>query len=731
MTTTIQNCDQEPIHALGLIQGHGALVAFDQNGRVVAHSANASSLIGPLPAIGMQTSDAQFDAIARDVVARSLADPRLSIETVACRGANDQLFDLVAHWSDGLLLLEWEAKPADAPSATHYATLLQGAMQQLQRNAEFSVADLLQIATHAVQMLTGFDRVMAYRFLPDDSGEVIAESRPADMAPYLGLRYPAGDIPAQARRLYVLNPIRHIADVHAQTVAIEPALDPQTGHPLNLSHSILRSVSPIHIEYLKNMGVTASMSISIIVEGKLWGLIACHHRVPLSVSHAVRLSCTVLTQVLAIMVERTELSQRGQAENRIENLRGQIADALASSEDATAGLLAANAALLNLIPSDGLSVVVGQRVGSFPAHLDRMAAIRVADFLTDSHQDLLATDSIVRDAPQLDGLHGQASNTSGLLAIQMSSGEIPITLIWWRVELVETIQWAGSQDKITAAGPNGGGLRPRASFEIWKETVRGTSRAWSNVDRFAARELKSILQDVALNQLRALEQERSALLAVMGHDLRDPLQAIDLVVTMMGRGLMSPDDSAKRIGHSTQRMQSLIAYILDVSRLRTGLGLAMTLQSSDLGQLLAITLHQAQLSHPGIEMEINLAKLGDACVDKDRLVQAVSNLLSNARHHGDLRFPIQVHAYSDGNQHRIEIKNRIAQGQEFNPGPMTSEFKASSTGNPRNKAGLGLGLYIANAIAVGHGGALESRLVDRDVQFTIVLARGAGNPIAV
>ena len=624
------------------------------------------------------------------------------------------------HWSDDLLLAEWEAKPLNVPPTTHYANLVQQSIQLLQRSAASSLEQLLQVATDAIRTLTGFDRVMAYRFLPDGSGSVSAESKRAQLAPYLHLRYPAGDIPAQARRLYVLNAIRHIANVKEAPVPIEPAIVRATGKPLNLTHSTLRSVSPIHIEYLTNMGVAASMSVSIVVDGKLWGLIACHHMEPLSVPHAVRVSCTVLAQVLSITVEWNELSQRALAERRIEGLRSQVADALAAADDATAGLLAANDAMRGLIGCDALSVLVGQRVGSFPANLDRAAAIKVADYLSDHHQDLLVTDSVSRDVPELDGLLTEVNHASGILAIQLS-GTPAITIIWWRAELVETVHWAGQPEKITTTGTNAERPRPRKSFEIWQETVRCSSRAWDATDRFAARELKAILQEVALNHIRVAEHERAALLAIMGHDLRDLLQAIDMVVTLMGRGLVSSGDGAKRIEYSSQRMQSLIAYILDVSRLRTGVGLAMEVRKIALAPLLYATFERAQQAHPGVEMTVEIGDLGDCLVDGDRLVQAVSNLLSNARHHGDMRFPIQVSASRWGAQWRIAIANRIPAGASFAPGPMTRPFNVSSSRNPRNKTRLGLGLYIANAIAVGLGGALEVDRISDDARFTIVL----------
>jgi two-component system, chemotaxis family, sensor kinase Cph1 len=732
MATTIQNCDQEPIHTLGFVQDHGALIAFDKSGLTAAASNNAASLLGSVPALGMQIGSRHFDRVARVTIARSLAEPDIILESVVCKGVDGATFDLVMHWSAELLLVEWEARPRNAPPASHYASLVQLGIQRLQRSSGFSLEQLLQVATDVVCALSGFGRVMAYRFLPDGSGEVIAESLSADEASYLHQRFPATDIPDQARRLYVLNPTRHIADVLSAPVLI----DRTPGCPgggLDLSYSILRSVSPTHIEYLRNMDVGASMSTSIVVDGKLWGLIACHHAKPLRVPYAVRLSCTVLTQMLAIMVERSELSQRALAESRIENLRGQIAEALALADDATAGLLAANEAMRSLIVSEGLSIVVGQRVGSLPEHLDRAAAIEVSEFMASSHQELLVTDSISRDLPPLKAVQNGVDAFPGILALQIH-GETTITIIWWRAELAQTINWAGPPGKIVESGSRGDRLAPRLSFATWTEVVRGSSRAWNHTDRFAARELKAILQEVALNQIRATEHERTALLAILGHDLRDPLQAIDMAVTLMGRGLVTTGDSAKRIEYSSRRMQSVISYILDVSRLRQGVGLALDLRPTALSPFLTTMLEEAQLAFPGVDMEVSISDLGDADVDEDRLIQAVSNLLSNARQHGDLRYPIHVNAYRTANEQRIEIANRLPSGHRFLPGPMTSPLKAKTSVNVRNKTGLGLGLYIANAIIVGHDGELKSERMESDVRFTIVLrcvASDEAQPIAV
>jgi light-regulated signal transduction histidine kinase (bacteriophytochrome) len=716
----ILNCDQEPIHSLGLVQNHGALVAFNKSGVAMAASSNAATLLGSVPSLGAAFGEAHFDSIARDAIKRALTDAETVFESVVCGGVSDTVFDLVIHWSADLLVVEWESRPDDAPATSHYASLVQLGIQKLQRSSSFSLDQLLQVATDVVRTLSGFDRVMAYRFLPDGSGHVVAEALSHDATSYLHQRFPATDIPAQARRLYVLNPIRHMANVWSDPVTINRWHDLSTGGGLDLTYSILRSVSPIHIEYLKNMDVDASMSTSIIVDGKLWGLIACHHTKPLCVPYAVRLSCTVLTQMLAIMVERSELSERALAESRIENLRGRIAEALALADDATAGLLESNEAMRSLIASDGLSVVVGQRVGSFPERLARSPAIRIAESMALTRREFLVTDSISRDLPYFNNDEPQLDVYPGILALQIQ-GETTITIIWWRAELAETINWAGAPGKVIKSGPNGDRLTPRLSFATWQQTVRGSSKAWNQTDLFAARELKAILQEVALNQIRATEHERTALLAILGHDLRDPLQAIDMAVTLMGRGLVTTGDSAKRIEYSSRRMQSVISYILDVSRLRQGVGLALTLRPAALTPFLITLLDEAQLAFPGMQMEVSIDDLGEADVDEDRLIQAISNLLSNARQHGDLRYPIHVRAYRAADEQRIEIANRLPAGAHFFPGNMTSPLKAGASVNARNKTGLGLGLYIANAIIEGHQGGLKSERAGNDVRFTIVL----------
>jgi two-component system, chemotaxis family, sensor kinase Cph1 len=400
----VANCEQEPIHALGLIQPHGALLAFNRGGELIACSDNATRMLGTLPARGSPLSDGHLDQCARVAISRALHHRGSVSESFEWASPAGECFDLVMHWSGNTLIAEFEQIAPNTPSASQFALFCQRAIGRLQGKQYGTVVELLQDTAEAIRSMTGFDRVMAYRFLGDGSGEVLAEARHEDLSPYLHQRYPASDIPAQARRLYVLNPIRQIASVNDNPVAIAPDLDPETKAPLDLSHSVLRSVSAVHIEYLKNMGVGASMSVSIIVDGKLWGLFACHHMTPYRASHAVRLSCTVLTQVVSILVSQTEARLRLANDHRTQELSQRIATELSDADDLVAGLTAAASAIIELVDCDCAFAVVDQE--AIPLHCSgvshRAPLVALSAHMTESHRDFFVTNSWARDVESLE-----------------------------------------------------------------------------------------------------------------------------------------------------------------------------------------------------------------------------------------------------------------------------------------------------------------------------------------
>jgi two-component system, chemotaxis family, sensor kinase Cph1 len=723
----VANCDQEPIHALGFIQPHGALLCLNRDGILLAASENATAMLGPLPELGARFDARHLDASAREALERALRRPAAAAESFEWVAASGEGFDLVLNWSADTLLVEFEQIPPQTPNASQFALYCQRAIGQLQGKQYESVTELLQETAQAIRTMTGFDRVMGYRFLGDGSGEVIAEACREDLPPYLHQRYPASDIPAQARRLYLLNPVRQIASIESRPVPLVPGLHPQTQAPFDLSHSVLRSVSSVHIEYLRNMGVGASMSVSIIVDGKLWGLFACHHMQSYRASHAVRLSCTVLTQVVSILVSQTEARLRLSHDHRTQELGQGIAADLSHADDFVAGLAGAARAIVDMIDCDAAFAVVDQEVlplaGARVTHRAELAAL--AAHLVETRTDLLVTDSWHRDLPNLVPIPTPNGAAAGCLAIQVG-GDAPVAVIWLRDELVETINWAGPPEKVVAQGPNGPRLTPRGSFEVWKQTVTGSSRAWSEADQRAAREMRAILQDVALQRMREAERARTTLLATLGHDLRNPLQAINMAMLLMGRGLATSMDTAKRVEGSTRRMQSLIEYILDVSRIRSGLGLGLSREKVSLRDVVESTVEQNRLAHPGVTIATQVGGgIGEAFIDPDRFSQALTNLISNARQHGDITHPIELTVGADASAQTVEISNRLRERPAISFERLLDPFKSGSLNNSNNRGGLGLGLYIANAIVKGHDAKLEGRFDQTHARVTIRLERSA------
>ncbi|MBF3232066.1 GAF domain-containing protein, partial [Pseudomonas aeruginosa] len=300
---TLANCEDEPIHVPGAIQPHGALVTLRADGMVLAASENIQALLGFVASPGSYLTQEQVGPEVLRMLEEGLTGNGPWSNSVETR-IGEHLFDVIGHSYKEVFYLEFEIRTADTLSITSFTLNAQRIIAQVQLHND--TASLLSNVTDELRRMTGYDRVMAYRFRHDDSGEVVAESRREDLESYLGQRYPASDIPAQARRLYIQNPIRLIADVAYTPMRVFPALNPETNESFDLSYSVLRSVSPIHCEYLTNMGVRASMSISIVVGGKLWGLFSCHHMSPKLIPYPVRMSFQIFSQVCSAIVERLE-----------------------------------------------------------------------------------------------------------------------------------------------------------------------------------------------------------------------------------------------------------------------------------------------------------------------------------------------------------------------------------------------------------------------------------------
>ncbi|MCD9199512.1 SpoIIE family protein phosphatase [Aeromicrobium wangtongii] len=478
----LTTCDQEPIHVPGAIQPHGLLLALDQDERVVMASRNCADLLG-IPArdlSGMRLQDVLGPEPAR-LVPRALAEGDVSapLRTTLPPGQGTlagQDVDLIVHRSGTRVVVELEPVSDPVPSQHVSYRSARAAVTRLTQSS--TVPELCDQLASEIRRLTGFDRVMVYRFDENWNGEVIAEQRREHLNPFLGLHYPSTDIPAQARRLYTVNWTRLIADIGYDPVAIDPVLDPATGAPLDLSHSVLRSVSPIHIEYLSNMGVSASMSVSMVKDGQLWGLVACHHYSgPLRVSYDARSAAEFLGQTASQLVH-----DRARADTRTDELLASVnlaritAD-LASDQRPVYDTLLQDSRLLGLVDATGVALWVEGSMSTLgdvpPEHVLHTIAARLGEGGEVSGRPVASS--------HLQALDPELAAFSDVAAGAMYIGNGPDRwMMWLRPELERSVDWGGDpyNKALALAEDPTVRLSPRKSFAKWQETVRGHSAPW-------------------------------------------------------------------------------------------------------------------------------------------------------------------------------------------------------------------------------------------------------------
>lgn len=713
---TLDNCADEPIHIPGSIQPHGALLAFDAGGALLAWSDNVSSLLGLTPALNLPLAalslPADVHAIARECL-DGMEDGESPASALEVSIGSHQ-FDCIVHAYAARLMIEFELRDVPSDAVAAFALKAHAAIDRLKRQK--SIDALLQLATEQVRAITGFDRVMAYRFHHDDSGDVTAEARRDDLEPYLGRRYPASDIPAQARRLYIINTLRLIADIGYTP---SPLRGRAGDAPLDLSHSVLRSVSPIHIEYLQNMGVGASMSVSIVVNGRLWGLLACHHMSAHQVPYSIRMAADVMAQVIASLVQSIESRERALLVERSAEVRTRVMETLLHADEPARALLKHASALCQSLQAEALVITQYGKVMVHGEVAPELAA-RIVASLPDGGKEIIERTALDQWPSEL---HDALAPWAGMLALRFD----PVTAGWLvalRREQIHTIRWAGRPEKDIRIGPLGPRLTPRGSFDEWREQVRGRAVPWDATQQLAATQLLGEMHRASVAKHIETDRARAQLLAMLGHDLRGPLHSINMAATVLQLGGAAGTVST-RIQSSSSRMERLISQVLDMSRISGGLGLGVDRQQVDLVPLLADLLDEVRTAHPDLQMTAAMPPTLPALLDSDRMMQLVSNLVSNARHHGTHGEAIEVRlSEHDDGALLLEVRNTAAPiADELLP-TLYSPLKHASVGNVRNRGGLGLGLHIAQQIARDHGGDIAYRYEAPQVVFAVTLPRG-------
>ncbi|WP_434622158.1 ATP-binding protein [Azospirillum sp. B2RO_4] len=729
-TLDLDACAREPIHIPGSIQPHGHLLGMEVDSlRLVCASAEAGAVLNRPPGEAFGTPVDQLIAAASTAsLLRGLraapAEP-VQLDILHLRGGDE--FQAIGHRSGDLVILELEELPANGVGTLEalYPQMREG-IRRMQAAHDFEA--LLAITAQEVRALTGFDRVLIYRFDEQWNGTVIAEDGNDRLPSYRGLRFPASDIPQQARRLYALNRLRLIADARYQPVPI--LSDRRDLPPLDLSFSVLRSVSPVHLEYMRNMGTPASMSISVMDGDRLWGLISCHHAEPRQVSFAVRTACDLLGQMLSSQMIALERALDADHRIRSKSTQARLLAHMAAADHFIDGLGEDREDLLALVNADGAAILFDgdcRLIGRTPPQ-EVVEAIG-ADLAGQGIKDLFASHQLPVESPAAAGMERTAS---GLLAISISQLH-PSYLLWFRPEIVQTIDWAGDPNKPLDAS---GGLSPRNSFEAWKETVRGQSLPWSHGEIEAAGDFRNAIVSIVLRkaeemaalneELRRSNSELAAFSYSVSHDLRAPFRHVSSYAELLRS--RTADKLNERERHY---LDSIIEAASSAGRLVDGLlhfsqlGRATLARVEvDVGRLVEEVRHLLEPDLQGRDVRWTVHPLPNVNGDPTMLRLVVQNLLSNAIKYTRDRAAseIEVGCRSTADAYEFYVRDN---GRGFDmayAGKLFGVFQRLH--REEEFEGIGIGLANVRRIVERHGGRVwaDGRL-DHGATFHFSLPR--------
>ena len=741
-------CALEPIHIPGSIQPHAVVIVL-QDGIIVQASQNSTSLFGaggrvaetlagrPLAdLVGIDTAD---QLIGR--VGRPAPQPRRPRSSRFVLGGKTVDITVVAiadpRGSDvDVQIVQFEPATSDDTGEVNFAAEITDAMMRI-HSADSSEAVVDEVCGF-VKSLTGFDRVMAYRFEADDHGIVIAEHREPALEPFLGLHYPESDIPAQARKLYVSQWLRIIPDARYRPSPLIPRNLPD-GRSLDLSGITSRSVSPVHCEYLANMGVLASMSISVVVGGRLWGLIACHHyrgtRLP---STPVREACEFVALAASVMISSRLAEEHTARALTTESLRRRLGEHLSNSDDVALGLTADPQLLLDQADASGVAIVFRGSVTLSGHTPDAEAVLAVVADIAAIHPGVVfSTDCTAEHYPSLVP-HGDSA--AGLLAMPISSLNRNY-VVWFRAEQRTEVRWAGEPPNAMRASPDGlRHLSPRASFEAWSEAVEGRSRPWSSEHIAAIESVRDLVAGHITHTVEKMAKlnadlarsnaELDAFAYLGAHDLQEPLRSLANHANFLVEDYSDVLDEdglerLKTISNLAGRMAGMIRRLLDNARLgRSELDIeAMPLASivDDVSELLS-----GRLEMSGTQLEL----VSDAEIlgDRDMITHVVMNLVSNAITYNASTEPL-VQIGSVALSSTARGADVISQSLVGEIAPQVVFVRDNGIGIPADAlesifgvfhrlhepneygGGSGAGLAIARRIVQRHGGSLWAESV--------------------
>lgn len=673
----LTNCDREPIHIPGNIQPHGVLLVLDavtltvlqasQNAEQL-HGVSAESLIGRNleHAIGPDVATRLASDLAL-VLPRSR--PQLLRTVIPGFNQADHRFRAIVHRIDDLYILEFE-RMASTDTNFESAVDIHAQIDTYTLHAEEirSIIDLCQLTAASIRQLTGFDRVLIYRFDEDWHGIVVGEDGNGQLPSLLQHRFPASDIPSQARELYRINRIRIIPDAFYEPVPVIPAINSRTRQSLDMSFCILRSVSPVHVEYMRNMETASSMSISILKEGRLWGLISCHHRRPRLVPFQTRGTCDLIARAFSLRLSALETIAAFERGLEVKSVFARLFAMMAERGDFATALTEHGDELLSFTGSTGAAVVTDRGcllVGQTPGQ-DQVLEL-AAWLVSSGNEDVFSTDCLSR---VYQPAKAYPETLCGLLAVAVSRIH-PSYVMWFRPEVVTTIQWGGDPRKNIESTGGQIKIQPRQSFETWKEVVRWKSNPWTESEVEGAVELRNAIVGILLRkseeisdlnkELTRSNRELEAFSYSVSHDLRAPLRHI------VGYAEVLRESVADRLTAKEQRFINtiiesseyagrLVEKLLEYSRLGRA---ELQICDIDMNSMTAEVLQDMAPEYRKRTIQWEIQRLPNVRADLMMLRLALRNLLANAIKYTRTRdLPIiQIGAREDPDQTVFWVKD--------------------------------------------------------------------------
>jgi light-regulated signal transduction histidine kinase (bacteriophytochrome) len=731
----LMNCDAEPIHQIRYVQHHTVLVACTLQDQTITNvTANSSTVFSKVP-----------DAILGEPLRVLFSDDVLALIEAGVKKDNfnrinpihaviqQQPYNLVVHIQEKLLVIEVEPRVEEA-SGWEQLAQVDEAIQRMQGTSELE--KLLQITVDEVQLVTGYDRVMLYRFDEQYNGQVIAEAKIEELEPFKGLHYPASDIPKQARALYLLNKTRIIADIESKPNRILPSRNPLTQQPLDLTYSTSRGTSPIHIEYLTNMGVRATMSVAVIVEGKLWGLIACHHYADAKfLDFRVRRVVGFIGQILSGYLSLQEIQEFRTSSLNADLLKSRLVEQLNRSWDIVEGLLHGEVSAHELFDSIGVAVHLENTWHTQGETPNVGELMKLVEWLEKQHMTThFVTNELSDIYPAAEKFKWRAS---GILAIRIAKSSNDY-LIWFRPEESYVVEWGGKPGKVVVKTEDGSRMSPRKSFDKWKQQVDGKAQPWSDVDVQMALSIRNDVLDFIFQkydelkrvneELQGSYKELESFSYTISHDLRSPLRGIDGFAEILSEDYEDKlDDYGKSllkvIQDNTRKMNRLIDDILRLAQLGKA---HISLNKVQLQPILDDIIGNLLINEDDTrDISITVSEnLPDIEGDRTMIYQLFQNLLSNAvkytRRCDKARISITTKPADKNGYVRLLVADN---GIGMAPRYQQKIFDVFSRLVGENEfEGTGIGLSIVKKIVQSHGGHIEVESeVGEGSTFTISL----------